>query len=45
MVSAIKRDEVFQVAQDGTLAAQGELHPAADREQDLALLVAEPNSA
>jgi hypothetical protein len=42
--SAIKGDEVFQVAQGRVLAAQVELHPAADREQDLALLVAEPDS-
>jgi hypothetical protein len=35
------RDKIFQVAQDGPLAHQVELDPAADRELDLGLLVAE----
>ena len=41
VASVPARDEVFQVAQDWPLAAQVELDPAADRELDLGLLVAE----
>jgi hypothetical protein len=39
------RDGIFQIAQDGPLAPQVELDPAADRELDLGLLLAERDPA
>ena len=35
----IERYEIFQVPQDRTFTAQAELHPAAERELDLGLLM------
>ena len=43
-ISPAGRDEILQIPQDRLPAAQVELHPAADREYDLALLVAQPGT-